>query len=74
MIYHWLSANKRTAQTAKDCMRATIMAGSKAIAELISMVEEWGNPPEALLGAESLRNRPGMVWMDPNRSDGYSIA
>ena len=41
---------------------------------MISMVEEWGNPPEALLGAEPLRNRPGMVWMDPNRSDGYSIA
>ena len=74
VIYHWLSANKRTAQTAKDCMRATIMAGRQAVSELISMVEEWGNPPEALLGAEPLRNRPGMAWMDPNRSDGYSIA
>ena len=55
-------------------MRATIMAGSNAADALIAMVEEWGNPPEALLGAEPLRQRPGMAWFDPNRSDRYSIA
>ena len=50
------------------------MAGSKAANDLISMVEEWGNPPEALLGAEPLRSRTGMAWFDPNRSEQYSIA
>ena len=74
VIFHWLSNNRGTAQTAQDCMRATIMAGSNAADDLISMVEEWGNPPEALLGAEPLRSRTGMAWFDPNRSAKYSIA
>ena len=73
VIFHWMAANKSSAQAAKDCMRATIMAGRKAVTELISMVEEWGNPPEALLGAEPLRGRPGLAWLDPNKSKDYSI-
>jgi hypothetical protein len=57
VIFHWLSNHRGTAQTAQDCMRATIMAGSNAADDLIAMVEEWDNPPEALLGAEPLRSR-----------------
>ena len=54
VISHWLSANSSTAQVAQDSMRATNMAGPRAIDALIKMVEELEQLPKELLGTELL--------------------